>query len=322
MASFFKNIGNRINRLADIINGTTPPKPSPTETQIRKTVPQPETETQKTTETPPAAEAASPAEKTAPATEPELFNNAIDKRDRAIRFLIDEFRESAGSDSKLLESLYINVIVDREDFDVTHYSWADESFRKQLRLALDNAMLSAIGRRTLEIRFVTTERLPESARPVIEEVLYYSFVSAPKPTQHFRATVSIIEGTGSLAKDEYLLDSSVSKTYCIGRGPMSNKPGAIRPNDIVIRDNDPDATLQQNNNCVSSAHAEIIAGNGRFMLKACKWGCRPMGGAPTKIIYDGAEHEVMDTFMKHPLNDNYLIRLGNAVVLRFNTITD
>ncbi|MDE6323890.1 MAG: hypothetical protein K2L46_00620 [Paramuribaculum sp.] len=302
MTSFFKKIGTRINRLADVINGTA------SVGSVAASQPQPD--------------AVDSAEDDRPTTERELFNNAIDKRDRAIRFLVDEFRESTGSDSRLLESLYINVIVDREEFDVRHYAWADESFKKQLRLELDNAMLSAVGRKNLEIKFVTSGQLPAGAMPVVEDVLYYSFVSAPKPARHFRAVVSIIEGTGSLAKEKYILDSSDKKTYFIGRGPMANKPGAIRPNDIVIRDNDPDATLQQNNNCVSSAHAEITAGNGRFMLKACKWGCRPLGGSPTKIIYDGDEHEVMDTFMKHPLNDNYLIRLGNKVVLRFNTITD
>lgn len=336
MAAFFKNIGSQFGKLADIINGKNPGEEphEVIEEQPRQTPPSEKPAEEKPAEKPapekkpvekpvekpvqkPAPEKTA-SEKPAP-TKREVFDNAIDKRDLAIRYIVKEFEEAIGANSSSIASLFVYVIVDREDYDVKRYAWADDTMKEQLRLSLDNAMLEGVGRKTLELRLVMKNELPKSAKEIVPEALYYAFVSPKKREEHVRGTITVVEGTGSLAKEVYELDSSVKKTYNIGRGPLANKPGAIRPNDIVIRDNDPDPDLQQRNNHVSSAHATIVASGGRFYLKALKWGCRPMGGSPTKLIYDDAEHEVPDTFMKYPLKDGYLIRLGNEVVLMFNT---
>ncbi len=305
--AFLKKIGKAIGNLTDKINGTVSPDADET----------PET---------PSSGRNVPASEEKPkrnAKEPgQIFNNAIDNRDQAIGYILEEFKEATGTDSQSLRSLFIYVIVDRPDYNVKDYAWADETMKEQLRLRLDNAMLDNIGSKVLDIRMVTKDELPDNARRIVNDVLYYSFLSAPKRADRVRATISVVTGTGSLASEIYELDSDRKKVYHIGRGQMANKPGAYRPNDIVVRDNDRDPAIQECNNHVSSAHADIIAGNGRFYFKALKWGCRPMGGSCSKLIYDGEEHEVMDTMLRHPLADGYMIELGKNVILIYNEITD
>lgn len=324
MSAFFKSISEKVGRLADIINGTEPQETTPASPKQEqeahsapKAVHNPKPESKPESKPKPA-----PKPQPEPETPTDIFNNAIDKRNLAIRYLKDEFREVTGSSSSAIASLYVYVITDREDYDVKKYAWADNSMKEQLRLELDNAMLDGVGRRALEIRLVTMDLLPEQARCVIDGILYYSFLSAPKRQTRVRAKITVVEGTGSLAKQEYNLDSDQKTVYHIGRGPMAAKPGAYRPNDIVVRDNDPDTEIQSRNNHVSSAHADIIASNGRFYIKALKWGCRPLGGACTKLLYDGDEHEIKDASMRHPLNDGYIIELGKNVVLLYNSIDD
>lgn len=323
MAKFFKQISSNISRIADIINGT-PPASQP----IAATAPP---EQPKGSPAAPAKAAAEDDVRPAAAVpkvvrrEPpqtDIFNNAIDRRDRAIHLIVDEFRQATGTNHSALANLHIYVVVDKEDFDLTQYAWADDTMKQQLRLSLDNAMLETIGRKRLEINFTTKQNLPKGARMIVADTLYYSFISAPAVKKQVKARITVIEGTGSMAKKEYVLDSTAKDVYHIGRGPMSRKPGAIRPNDIVIRDCDPDNDLQKRNDHVSSAHADIVARNGGFFIKALRWGCRPMGGACSKLIYDGAEHEIMDTTMNYRLADGYLIELGKNVMLQFNDITD
>ena len=311
-----------MGRLADLINGTDSDDSTAaaaTETPQTPAAQEPSPAPQHNTESP-RQPLVQPKEEVK--SESELFDNAIDKRNRAIQYLKEEFKSATGSTSASLASLYVYVIVDTEDYDVKRYAWADDTMKEQLRLELDNAMLESVGKRTLEIRPITKENLPERAKEVIADTLYYSFLAAPKRQSRVRGKITVVEGTGSLAKNEYILDSDKKQVYHIGRGPMANKPGAYRPNDIVVRDNDPETELQQRNNHVSSAHADIIASNGRFFLKALKWGCRPMGGACTKLIYDDTDHEIRDTSMRHPLHDGYVIELGKQVVLLYESLSE
>lgn len=250
-----------------------------------------------------------------------IFNNAIDKRFQAVRIITDEFREATGSRSAAMASLYIYVIVDREDYNVKQYAWADDEFRKQLRNELDNAMLENVGSKALGVKLVTLSNLPDSAKPLIEGTLYYSFVSAPKPPQHVRASITVREGSGSLEQQIYELDSNVKTTYHIGRSRNSSRVAGALCNDIVIRSDDPDSTLQGRNNYVSSSHATISIDHGKFYINARKGGCRPEGGAATKLISSDKEYELADTRMKFPLADGHLIELGKTVVLEFHIIS-
>lgn len=301
MADLLKKLGNRINRLSDIINGNT---------SERQPNVLPDTE-------------GIPHEKPTKAsmtTDMSLFDNAIDKRDVAIKALLDEFRQATGSNSSALASLYVYIIVDCEDYDVKKYAWADDTMKKHLRLSLDNALLEGIGRNKLEINLVQASQIPDNSHEVIANVLYYSFLTPKARHKHVTGLLTIMDGTGSTEQNRYRLDSETKQIYHIGRGAVSTKSGSFRRNDIIIRDNDPDKELQARNNHVSSAHADIVVYDGAFHLKACPGGCRPIGGSCTKIISDSDSRELRDTEMKHPLHDGNLIELGRQVILQFNTI--
>lgn len=311
MSALFKNLGNKLKDLAAAING---------EDVEEQETPRYEPKHEPVHEPP-----AEPEQKQEPVREPEkneLFDNAIDKRNVAVNAILGSLKKATGTDSKLMREFYVFVIVPSEDFDVEEFAWADESMEEQLRRALDDAMLENIGRDRMKINHVTSDRLPPEAKAIIPDTLYYSFRKAPQASKAARAKITVIEGTGSLMRSEYLLDSAKKSTYFIGRGPMANKPGAIRPNDIVIRTDDPNPELQARNNHVSSAHAEISAVNGEFYFRALPWGCAATRGASSKLIFDSAEHTIMDTRMKHRLNDGYIIKLGKEVCLLFNKLSD
>lgn len=327
MSALFKNIGNKLKNLAATINGEdieepVAPRYEPRPVSEPEQPQKPEPEPQPAPQPEPA-----PAVKEVPTTEPEpsknrLFDNAIDKRNVAINTIIGSLKKATGTDSKLMREFYVFAIVPSEDFDVEEYAWADESMEDQLRRALDDAMLENIGKDRLKVNLVTRDRLPSEAKTIIPDMLYYSFRKAQQRSKAVRAKITVFEGTGSLMRDEYLLDSTKKTVYFIGRGPMANKPGAIRPNDIVIRTDDPNPDLQARNNHVSSAHAEISAANGEFYFRALQWGCAATRGASSKLIFDSAEHTVMDTRMKHRLKDGYIIKLGKEVCLLFNKLSD
>lgn len=320
MASFLKKIGNLFNS----INGISEPEEKEQTTKAESR-PKPEPR-QKTKQEPKAAAAAKPESENEPtqAEEPEqsIYNNAIDKRFRAVNLITDEFKEALGTKSSSMASLTIYVIVDREDYDVKKYAWADDEFRNQLRVSLDHAMLESIGKKSLTIKMVTAEALPSSAKPVAPGELYYSFKTAPKPVLEVKARITVMEGTGSLEKPFYELDSKKKTVYHIGRSETGARIPGARYNDIVICADDKDTEIQGRNNFVSSNHADISVKEGRFYINALRGGCRPLGGAATKIIFDDKEYELRDTKMKFPLKDGMLIELGKSVVLIFNTVSD
>lgn len=325
MSALLKKIGNKLKNLAATINGedveeTTAPR------YVPNPAGRPETESGSISLPAPKPE---PEPKPEPTKEPErkpskreLFDNAIDKRNIAINAVLGSLKKATGTDSKLMREFYVFAIVPSEDFDVEEFAWADETMEEQLRRALDDAMLENIGKDRLKVNLVTRHQLPSEAKEIIHETLYYSFRKAVQQSKNALAKITVIEGTGSLMREEYLLDTAKKATYFIGRGPMANKPGAIRPNDIVIRTDDPNPELQARNNHVSSAHAEISAINGEFYFRALPWGCAATRGASSKLIFDSAEHTIMDTHMKHRLKDGYIIKLGKEVCLLFNKLSD
>lgn len=301
MADFMKKIGKKLNRLSDIING---------DTRVHQTGISPEADCNPHVK----------PDKSSVNRGISPFDNAIDKRDVAIKALLDEFRQATGSSSSALASLYVYVIVDREDYDVKKYAWADDTMKRNLRLSLDNALLEGIGRNKLEIILIQDSQLPDNAHEVIANVLFYSFLTPKAIHKQITGLLTIMDGTGSTEQNLYRLDSANKQTFHIGRGAISTKSGSFRRNDIIIRDNDPDKGLQARNNHVSSSHADIVVCDGTFHLKACPGGCRPLGGSCTKIISENGSQELRDTEMKYPLHDGSLIELGRQVILQFNTI--
>lgn len=249
-----------------------------------------------------------------------ILDNAIDNRDMAVRQMVRALSGAVGSSSDALAKLVIWIEVDSEQYDPMKYAWADDRFLKDLRYALDNALLSSVGADSIDLKFATAVDIDRSAVwPVVENALYYSWGGEkevkPQPTGS-TVKIALTEGTGSLQQKKYILDPQ-KNLFHIGRGAVASRDGVIRRNDIVIRDDETDESLKKLNGCVSGSHADIIVRSGRFYLRACPGGCRGQGGASTKIIHGDDVEELTDVSVLHPLSDGDFIQLGKTVTLEF-----
>lgn len=268
-----------------------------------------------------------PSDKVSPRPQPEEKPQekpratSIESRDRAVKLLVEAMLPAVGSKSAAIANLVVHIVVDAGGYDPLDYAWADEKLKEKLRVALDNAMLEAVGSRSITLKLTPVAELPESAVEVVGGELFYSWgadKNSPSVQAQTAARISLIEGTGSLASPFYELDSSVKTVYHIGRG-IKAVGSKFRVNDIVIRTDDADPDLQTANNHVSSNHADILSREGRFYLKACEGGCRSLQGSPTKLISGESIKELTDTNSMHPLTNGDMIELGKTVTLLFST---
>lgn len=251
----------------------------------------------------------------------DILDNAIDNRDRAVKLIVDTMKSAIGTTASALAHLVIWVQVDSPDYDPLAYAWADDKMLDNLRLALDNAMLEAVGAGSITLRFAVKEDI-KASRTVVKNALYCSW-QIPEPETHTEghnnARISLISGSGSLEQEYYILDGEKKSVYHIGRGHTGQHSGSYRINDIVIENAPADETAMQANSFVSSAHADIIYRNSRFYLKACPGGCRSTGGSPTKLIHNEKALELSDVHSMHPINHGDMIELGKSVLLLFSS---
>lgn len=258
-------------------------------------------------------------------TNEQRFATAIDKRAFVIGEIIKKLSNSTGTDSKLVENLTIIVVRNEEDDDMTQYDWVGKRFEDDLKRELANAFLDKIGSKSLQI-MLKPKSEAEGCLCLIENQVYYKWEklgasSEEKPEEmpykRCVATLSIIEGTGSMIKPAYTLDSDSKKLYHIGRGVNARKNGKYRINDIVIKDKEADPELLDCNAHVSSAHADIVFKNNAYYVRAAAGGCRASGGSPTKIVRDENATELRDTALLYPLEDGDILELGKTVLLQF-----
>ena len=258
------------------------------------------------------------------------FATAIDKRAFVINELLKKFRSSTGTDTKLLENLVIIVIRNEEDDDMAKYDWIGKRFEDDLKRELTNAFLEKIGSKSLQI-ILKPKSETEDCISLIDNQVYYKWDKAdtsvddkPKeiPYERVIASVSIIEGTGSMMQPSYVLDSDRKKIFHIGRGVTSRKGGKYRVNDIVIKDKEADHDLLECNAHVSSTHADIVFKNNKFYIKAAIGGCRAIGGSPTQLVRDEKATELRDTNLLYPLEDGDIIELGKNVLLVYSLTED
>ena len=263
-------------------------------------------------------------------TTEQKFATAIDKRAFVINELLKKFRSSTGTDTKLMENLVIIVIRNDEDDDMAKYDWIGKRFEDDLKRELTNAFLEKIGSKSLQI-ILKPKSETEDCISLIDNQVYYKWGKAdtsvddkPKeiPYERVVASVSIIEGTGSMMQPSYVLDSDRKKIFHIGRGVTSRKGGKYRVNDIVIKDKEADHDLIECNAHVSSTHADIVFKNNKFYIKAAIGGCRAIGGSPTKLVRDEKATELRDTNLLYPLEDGDIIELGKNVLLVYSLKDD
>ncbi|MDE6332631.1 MAG: hypothetical protein K2L80_08515, partial [Muribaculaceae bacterium] len=199
-------------------------------------------------------------------------------------------------------------------------------FEDDLKRELTNAFLEKIGSKSLQI-VLKPKSETDDCLCLIDNQVYYKWVTAETnsedkskeiPYERVLASVSIIEGTGSMMKQSYILDSDSKKIFHIGRGVTSRKGGKYRINDIVIKDKETDHELLECNAHVSSAHADIVFKNNKFYIKAAIGGCRATGGSPTKLVRNEKATELRDTNLLYSLEDGDIIELGKSVLLAYS----
>ena len=148
--------------------------------------------------------------------------------------------------------------------------------------------------------------------------VFISFVSEGAASD--KAAISVFMGKGSMKADSYEIVPSVKSRYRIGRGETSNRPEySYRVNDIIIRNDEPDADIQALNSRVSSAHADLVFRDGHFYLQALPSGC-VSGNNSTRIIRDQKPIPVEQPSIDYPLHDGDLIELGGTVLLEFKIL--
>ena len=199
----------------------------------------------------------------------------------------------------------------------------NDEFKKQLSVELDNNELNSLFDSEDYSIVISTDTTPADAIIVMPGLAIVLTKRGGKkdeggdgkPQSTGKIKISIFEGQGSLKNTEYELDSSVKEIFHIGWSRSVRAKGPIRINDVVIKDDETDAELKKLNSKVSRSHADIVWRDGRFFLKAMPSGCRPEGGAATKVFRDEKEIELLSSSMLFPLCDGDLIGLGREAVI-------
>ena len=135
-----------------------------------------------------------------------------------------------------------------------------------------------------------------------------------------KAQLTVCKNKGSLENDPFMLDSSEKTRYRIGRGETSTRREySFRINDIVIKTNDLSPEIQELNNHVSSAHADMVCRDGRFYLQLLPPGSSAENNS-TKIVRDQSPIPLDQMGIDYPLQDGDLIELGGSVLLEFKLV--
>ena len=191
----------------------------------------------------------------------------------------------------------------------------DEAFEKLLRSELENQLFTSLSGGTIEVK---TEQPAEGAVCAVAEKVFFAFNDGKnvRPQSHL-LKLKAMPGMGSLVQPEYILDSAKETTFYVGRGEVCQRNGRFLQNDVAIREDDPNAETQAQNNQVSHSHAKIVFSEGNFYLQALPSGCRSEGGSPTKVAHGRGEPvEIRDIHSRFPLASGDYILLGKAVCLK------
>lgn len=238
-------------------------------------------------------------------------DNSIEQTEELVKKIVDSVHLADVKEEVLSICLWVN---DEELSAII----AQDSFKQQLKLAFDDANLVQFGASAIEVK----KGIPSfAAIQVSSNKLYISIKtkdtkSTVSSENELLVHISCVEGTGSLAKRKYVLDSSKKTTFYIGRGQTSIKDGFYRVNDIVIKSDETNSDLANNNSYVSRSQANIIIKDSRVFLQAMKSGCRTEGGSSTKIIHNQEMMELRDTRTLYPIVDGDMIECGKRVLLR------
>lgn len=253
----------------------------------------------------------------------ELPDNAIEAREKIIKEIIKKL----NSLYKIKEKFKGITIYVSNPLLILHID--NDEFKDDLRLELENTGLNSLFDSENHPIVISTDTPPINAIVVPDLGLAIVLTKRaskenggdggkPQPTGKIK--ISIYEGQGSLKETEYVLDSTQKRVFHIGWSRTVRAKGPLRINDVVIKDDETDDELKKLNSKVSRSHADIAWRDGRFFLKAMPSGCRPEGGAVTKVFRDDKEIELLTSSMFEQLCDGDLIELGKAVILQVNIV--
>lgn len=243
------------------------------------------------------------------------FKDLLDFRETVQACLVDQMKVYRGGAGYPDLTVWID--------DPVVLQMATDPFQEELKKAL---LHSGCHPRSAKTTLLVKQGVPPAGVPAVTLAKPGKlnsgkvFLTFQNQVTAQKATLAICRGKGSLEVDPFLVDPAEKSRYRIGRGETSNRPDyTFRINDIIIRTDDPDEAVQNLNNHVSSAHADLICREGRFYLQALPSGALS-GCNPTRIVRDQTPVNLDQMGIDYPLQDGDLIELGNSVLLEFKFV--
>lgn len=299
MAGFFKKIGDFLaGRTTDDVDNDGLEKKHADDPAPKPDAPADES----TKDEQPEADEPQPQPQKPQKVKKKAEDNPIDHRDKIIK-------KAASYIKKNNKKNLIPVIWAASEYFNSIIS--NKSFEDAFRAELANIGLVELSQWKIDFRFAQPQE-EDKAEEIYEGLVFVSFVKRVQPNQsgrRARASITIYDNAGTMAQNEYILDSDKKKTYHIGREKsVKSGDGKMRINDIIIGS----AEESERNARVSRTHATIVymPGSGRFAIHADAGGCSTMGGQKTRVIKTDDVKDLSNITSKVVLEDGDIIELS------------
>lgn len=252
---------------------------------------------------------------------PKEQSDETSKKETAFVSNVVELRESVkdsvtravvrftGKDDFLGMKIWVN--------DSSYSELNSDSFKRDLLAAFDDMHFFSLGSGTLEVVYGRPDESVVATELSPNRLWVQLLDRTNSASSSSKARISVVMDMGALDSAFYELDSGIKDRFRIGRGRICRRSGSYRINDVIISEKPADQEILKLNQHVSSSQADIVIKDGLFYLQAMPSGCRPLGGAPTKIIRDQEAMELRDASSFHQLQNGDMIELGKSVLLLF-----
>ncbi|HTL06902.1 MAG TPA: hypothetical protein VL307_01550 [Chitinophagaceae bacterium] len=259
-----------------------------------------------------------------PAARASFFPETKERRERITRFIVQSLMpyvdEAGVSIHGIKLFIRCNSNAEKEQAKIALYADKPGFYRaEKLQRKLENNFIQLSPGWSFHYELVTGDMPP----CIFKEGEFGLDVLINQQRSHQRLLARLQVLTGQTALADYVLDSSASQRYCIGRGFQPQlASGKIHTNDIVFLNRD-DAGFDEKkgsvNAYISRDHA-VIAFNpafNKFLLYADKGGL-PENGNKTKIFKANNQVERVDIAgIGHELSNGDQIELGAGAKLLF-----
>jgi len=238
-----------------------------------------------------------------PEKQPATQDNAVENKQKLLNAICEFFRPFFGT-TEFTDTIVVWVANSQPVFQ---NFVREKTFETELRAELQNRQLIAINKAKFEFK---TENSPvELNLQEIASGVYIQLVAPPQKEElpvkevFTKAKISIANGKGSLAQNEYLLDAEQQTTFNIGRGTEYSN--------FVVIDGD-----NELNNRVSRQHSKIVfQANKGFFLQSRNTDNRTIINRKLERFAD-----IKDLNTKILLQNDDEIELGKSVCLKFEIV--